>query len=41
MTVMASLCPRGKEELQLLHCRVTCVHMMEEPRNIQCLSCRA
>lgn len=41
VTVTASLCPCGKEELQLLRYRVTCVHMTEEPQNIQCLSCRA
>lgn len=25
----------------MLQYRVACVHMMEEPQNIQCLSCRA
>lgn len=40
VTVMAKLCLCGQEELQLLHYRVACVHMMEEPQNIQCLSCR-
>lgn len=40
MMVVALLCPCRREEL-LLHYRVARVHVVGEPPNIQCVSCRA